>query len=276
MKKLFTIAVFALCGVSSFAQTPICVADTAYVSQGVGVYPKPDSTCAAPCTAVSCPRTNLMQIERSMPVSMVFTAVVPNTIDPGTGPIAITKIGISNVGIINPAGGASLPLPMGLSYQCSPSSCEFPANTNGCVVLLGTTNDPVGFYPLEVSATVYNSFGLTIPINFPNTLIPSAAGCYMLQIIEPVTIRENISSYISCKPNPTSSLATLGFNHHASGSGTITILNVNGQEVSNQKVEYKQGNNELGIDLSALTNGVYFYKVNCGDVTFVNKLIINK
>jgi PKD repeat protein len=45
-------------------------------------------------------------------------------------------------------------LPNGLSYACSPSNCQFPSGSNGCINFTGTTNDAAGLYNLTIYATV--------------------------------------------------------------------------------------------------------------------------
>lgn len=45
-------------------------------------------------------------------------------------------------------------LPSGFTWSCSPPNCTFPGGTYGCISISGTTNDPVGEYPLVISATI--------------------------------------------------------------------------------------------------------------------------
>ncbi len=45
-------------------------------------------------------------------------------------------------------------LPTGLSYSCSPSNCQFPGGSNGCINFTGTTTDAAGKYDLTIYATV--------------------------------------------------------------------------------------------------------------------------
>jgi hypothetical protein len=220
-----------------------------------------------------CPRTTIQQIERGVPTSIVFTAVVPADLPLGGALIPLSYVKIANVGILN---STPYSLLAGLSYQCNPTNCQFVQNSIGCVVITGSTTVPVGFYPLEVKAVVYSSVPLAPPLNisFPSASIDT--GCYMLQVIEPIGINENTSSYVSCKPNPVSDKATLGFNHYANGTGHLNIINVNGQVVSKSDFTYHPGSNDVAIETSELSNGIYYYSVICGDVTFVNKLVINK
>lgn len=257
MKKiLFTLSLIL---VSYFASAQ-CTPDPTYVSQGVGVYPKPDSTCL---------HTVMDTCRRTQAYSFVLTAVVPDSIDTGT---AFGKAVLDYIKITSVNG-----LPSGITYQCVPSTCQFENNTTGCVLISGTTTDPAGVSNLTVTADVRIGAGLagfTLPYTFPDTTI--APGCYLFVVAEPVGINEAYSHDISCKPNPVQNNATISFENGNATTANLSIVNLNGQIVKTENFNTQNGRNTYTFDVSDLSNGVYYYTVTSGDLKFLNKIVINK
>lgn len=258
MKKiLFTLSLIL---VTYFASAQ-CTPDPAYVSLGVGVYPKPDSLCQV---------TVMDTCFRNQAYSFVLTAVVPDSITI-TSPIAGT-FPLDWIKITAVSG-----LPAGISYQCVPATCQFENGTSGCVLLSGTTTDPAGVSNLTVSADVRVGFGLvatTIPYTFPDTSL--APGCYLFVVAEPVGINEAYSQDISCTPNPAQNNATIAFENGSASTATLSIVNLNGQIVKTENFNTQNGQNAYTFDVSDLSNGVYYYTVTAGDLKFLNKIVINK
>jgi hypothetical protein len=57
---------------------------------------------------------------------------------------------------------------------------------------------------------------------------------------------------------------------------SISLLNMVGQEVYNQTLGVKTGDNVFTLDLSSKDNGIYFLKLQNGDNTLTRKIILNK
>jgi hypothetical protein len=83
-----------------------------------------------------------------------------------------------------------------------------------------------------------------------------------------------ISSEINIYPNPASDHFTITGNLPERSSLTITISDLNGRIVYQQNMEYLTGSFETGIDVSDLSNGLYIVKVENGEKSASNKLII--
>ena len=75
------------------------------------------------------------------------------------------------------------------------------------------------------------------------------------------TIRDRPA--IALMPNPVADFADFNFNYFPKGNYSLNIYATNGQLVLNRKVNILDGNRQQeSIDLSALTNGQYFYMIS--------------
>lgn len=147
-----------------------CVIDTS-VNQ-VGLFP-PDSTF--PCIERGQFFDEVIQFKN-------FDVVDGSTVGiPGIFTVQIVKItNISNI-------------PNGINYACNPQNCTFAGNSNGCVLVSGTTNDPPGTYNLGFTADVtvlLNAQSFTIQLDSA-TLAGAGLG-YRLVVIEPNTQCPNL------------------------------------------------------------------------------------
>jgi len=252
--------------ISTFLAFAQCVPDTSFALLGVGVYPLPDSTCTdAGISCDDCTVSVFTPIEQGIPYAYTMTAVVPDSVTVSTAPIPLTYIDVTGV----------TGLPAGISYTCNPPDCRFYANTIGCVLISGTTMDPVGSYSISVSASLVNSSG-TLPITFPNTIIEALNGCYIFNVREPVSIIENVSSDIIATPNPVNNTANIEFSSNTSGNAILKVYTINGALVLTSVNEIKAGNNSISLDVNKLDNGVYYYNVETNDTKFINKMLVSK
>lgn len=117
----------------TFGANAQCTPDQSITTPGF--YPSGDSL---PCVERDVFYDATIQIKN-------FTTIDPADFGvPNIPPITISWIRIDNIS----------GLPNGLSYTCTPSSCQFNAGVNGCVNITGTTTDPIGSYELVIEATV--------------------------------------------------------------------------------------------------------------------------
>ena len=115
-KLLFSIALVTAFGLTkSQAQ---CTPDISCIPGTTAYGICPDSTTRLSIGYVGVPYTQVMSI-KVPPDASSFGA------PPGTG---LTSIEIGSVDSLAP----------GLSYICVPASCDFPAPSNGCVLITGT------------------------------------------------------------------------------------------------------------------------------------------
>jgi hypothetical protein len=74
-------------------------------------------------------------------------------------------------------------------------------------------------------------------------------------------------------PNPTSNATVLELKVDKHTNATYSILNISGQIIQNQKIEFTTGVNNLKIDLSKLDKGIYFIKIQSETETIIEKII---
>ena len=123
------------------------------------------------------------------------------------------------------------------------------------------------------------SYGLKIKCTDANT-------CYLITnygtILKttngagPVGIHETIkpeTTTVSIFPNPTNGQVSLKFISTEDKIGLIEIKNLLGQTILTKKISFVRGDNEIQIDISDVTGGLYFIQVFNGKESQIHKLI---
>ncbi|MEZ4689767.1 MAG: T9SS type A sorting domain-containing protein [Ignavibacteria bacterium] len=78
-------------------------------------------------------------------------------------------------------------------------------------------------------------------------------------------------------PNPFNPVTQIYFNIPIEGNVKITVFNVAGQKVSELLNEYKSpGSYRIDFNGNNYTSGVYYYRIEAGSFTQVNKMILLK
>jgi len=90
-------------------------------------------------------------------------------------------------------------------------------------------------------------------------IFPVGSNCILNIGIEEVFEDEN-NIDISLFPNPANSQITFEFNKASKEQLFVSIFNAQGQEV--RAIEFESGINSQNVDISDLSSGVYFYRVN--------------
>lgn len=85
---------------------------------------------------------------------------------------------------------------------------------------------------------------------------------------------DNLLGSISLAPNPTEGIVTLSINDNTNEDYRITVRNILGKEVMNPFAN--KGNNTLDINLSSMTNGVYFIEIQKGNIRAAKKVVLAK
>jgi len=65
----------------------------------------------------------------------------------------------------------------------------------------------------------------------------------------------------SVYPNPTNGLAIVHYSALENSQATIVVLDVSGRVISSENIALSKGTVEYGLDLSSLTNGMYFVQL---------------
>ena len=86
-------------------------------------------------------------------------------------------------------------------------------------------------------------------------------GDYVFGSCAPKTGFEAAALSFAVYPSPTNGMATLRYNAVKNTSAQINVLDLNGRVIQSSSIELNKGNVEYGLDLSNVTNGVYFVQL---------------
>ena len=87
-------------------------------------------------------------------------------------------------------------------------------------------------------------------------------------------ITQNSISNIVIFPNPTSNNAVLSIDLKDKSIIDIVILNSIGQTLKTQKAQGQIGKNNIAIDLSGLSNGIYLVNIKVGEAVSTKKIVV--
>jgi len=116
---------------------------------------------------------------------------------------------------------------------------------------------------------------------YPNGNANNATNCYTLRvqlvsasrgIFEQQTL---VNSFI-VSPNPAINTVNLTFNAEEKGIAIIAVTDRAGKVVLQNAAVVVEGENRSILDVSKLSGGLYFIKIQTGDATQVSKLVIMK
>jgi len=182
-------------------------------------------------------------------------------------------------------------MPNGLVLHCDEldpnvDNCMLPGNYLTCAYVDGTTNDPIGIYPIELVINVYTNgsitvFGITVPVV---TDLYSALGNY-----ESITgyniVISNTSSYemfnsneftlLQNVPNPTKNNTTIQFNTPNSNMIKFQITDMFGKVVYSENIKSDIGLNTIEFN-NKLSTGVYTYSVQNDERMISKRMIISE
>lgn len=90
-----------------------------------------------------------------------------------------------------------------------------------------------------------------------------------------LAIPESLSSNFTLYPNPNTGEFNISFNETLKGNVTVKILNATGSELFNKVINISQAKQVESFNVSNLSRGIYFIKVDSNNGSTVQKLIIN-
>lgn len=138
----------------------------------------------------------------------------------------------------------------------------------------GTNNETIN---RTVSAGTY--YARVYPSNSNNW---NATNCYTLRVQTGTAskgdeaVLQLSGNAISVFPNPVGYAVNIGFNAEDAGHAVISIINQTGTVVLSKTVTVTEGENIRKLDVSSLTNGMYFIKLQNGANVQMAKMIIKK
>lgn len=246
-----------------------CTPDPQYANAPIGVYPPPQdlvigNTDSTGLDGPACQGEFYDQL---------FTAVVPPTIEFGG-----TDFDLGSIEVIDVSG-----LPSGINYVCNPPNCTFLANTSGCVLLSGTTNDPIGDYELSIAVDVLlPALSPTpIPFSFPDTTGVLPGGQYILEVLAAgsciLSIESNaIGSAVSVFPNPAINNTEIEFSTTNAETIFFSVFNITGELIHESTIESEVGINTIPFHVGDLNQGIYLFTLSDGVNKYTDRLIVGQ
>jgi hypothetical protein len=166
--------------------------------------------------------------------------------------------------VITPAGTFSNVLRVHLIQSYKDSSTTFPLNLN-------YLNDqylwyrPGTHYPVAGTYTISTSSG------------PSSSGFYLSNVVTGVKENENTIGAFEVFPNPAQNELNLNYTSVLSTEAELSVYNVTGQKVLENKININKGANEMKLNVSNLSAGVYYIQLQANGTLIKNdRFIINK
>ena len=166
-----------------------------------------------------------------------------------------------------------------LSLTTLPADYQLALLNNSGTTLQSSTNNGTANETINSTVTAGTYYARVYP---KSNGAFNASNCYTLKVQtgtasrnigEPVTYGSN--KFI-VSPNPAGYSANLAFNVKLGGTATISIINQTGSVVSKKILAVNTGDNIRNLDVSNLTNGMYFIKLQTGSVIQTAKLVIVK
>ncbi len=163
-------------------------------------------------------------------------------------------------------------LPPGLSYQCNIPSCTWNFDSVGCASISGTPTTN-GSYQISLDATVWTEIFLTpfpVPYSFngytinigPTSNNSLGAGFSNLTLENPV-------------PNPSNNSTNIGFKSLYSENIIFEITNLIGEVIVQDYFISNVGMNNISVNTSIYSNGVYLYSISNGLARSTKRLIVH-
>jgi hypothetical protein len=166
-----------------------------------------------------------------------------------------------------------------ISLTTLPADYQLALLNNSGATLQSSTNNGAADETINSTVTAGTYYARVYP---KSNGAFNAGTCYTLRVQTGTASRNagETVSYVSNKftvsPNPASYAANLSFNITVGGNATISVINQIGSVVLKKILAVNAGDNIRNLDVSNLTNGMYFIKIQTGSVIQMAKLVIVK
>lgn len=192
---------------------------------------------------------------------------------PATTPYEVLPGVVINVPVVSVELNSFTGLPPGLTYSCTPSSCLYPGNSNGCVEISGTPTVAGNFVLTGVTTSIGLIFGN------PTTQIDTLS-YYFIDVTGSVSsIYESTGMGFFMHqntPNPCSDFTDIHYAIPAHGEVDFRLFNLIGKEVYRSLLNPDQGENDFRFDTRDLAPGVYMYSMTFNGETLTKRLVISR
>lgn len=177
-------------------------------------------------------------------------------------------------------------LPTGIVLDCNTPNCIYVGDVVGCGNVYGTTNDPVGVYPITIVVNVYTHgelslFGINVPVE---TDLYSATGSY--ETITGYNVVVNTATGLETfhqdefvlfqnSPNPFYENTKIKFNSPNNKNIIFKTYNLLGEEIESRLIFSSSGVNTIELNTSSYSEGIYMYSINNGSKLLTKRMIVS-
>ena len=266
MKKYFFTLVIAV--ITGFSLNAQCNIDFSITDAGIF----PDSSYDYMWGADTL--IGLKAVDPGVAYESVIQFMVPTdtlySLTPGSPPMTIPINNITLDGVQN--------LPAGLTYDCNPGTCVFNGGSNGCVKISGTVAEAdTGIYRLTLNTTANVMFsGTNLPMPTDDSSFVLVVGNVTMPPSSSINTPVTIVKHLEVFPNPLAEEGTISFYVSQSTNVEVRVVDMIGNMIYTESLRNVSGVQNLGVNSSDFSNGVYFISVTNGKDTMTKKVMINK
>jgi len=255
MKNYILTLFILLFSLSIYAQ---CVPDQQFTSPGI----YPDQA------------TNLPSANVGQPYSAIITALTPlDTVVDISG--LLLNVTIANIDLTSITG-----LPNNFTYDCQPSNCSFPGGAYSCAEISSTidpTISDIGVYPLIMTTS---TLAINVPLLGTYTQVDTV-DYFFIEITSATSndigyFNDNSFEIKNIYPNPIKNNSKLYFITGNSKKINLVIYNTLGNIVSDQFLTSNRGVNDINLNLSHLSDGIYTIVLKSDNKSISSKIIVSK
>ncbi|MBA3680271.1 MAG: T9SS type A sorting domain-containing protein [Bacteroidetes bacterium] len=271
MKKIVAF-ILAVSSLLAIAQAPTtCSVDPAFVAMNkAGIWP--DSA------------TNFMQGTVGLPYGQNITVRVPKDTVQNSITICFNRVELST-----PATYTNFSLPPGLNFLAGPTVTaaagvfKYPGDASSCSVISGTPTI-AGTYTLQFKVQPFLTPAFPSCPTPPNytggssSISPaSTLSYYIIKINPAVGIKEEVNSKslnVSNMPNPFTNKTTIKFNVKDETTARISVYNLLGDKIFDEKIKTTYGDNSYELDASNWSNGMYLYTIQYKNFSETKRMVL--
>ena len=260
MKKLLTTVLLLVACTLVYSQ---CTPDPQYVAGGI----YPDST------------TGLSDAHVGQAYNQLITIITPADTNVDVGPLTGGLFGMISVDIDSITLNSVTGLPPNFDYYCDPPSCGFIGGTTECAELYSMVNptiNDIGNYQIVFETTAYVS---GIPL-IGNTTQNDVIDYYYLNVVNSTSVLNYLSKdkfqINNISPNPANDFVNINYLIGNQRNVVCDVYNLVGEKIDSFKYSSNKGVNNIGIDTSTFSEGIYIFSISDGSICNNQRVVISR
>ena len=218
--------------------------------------------------------TNLPSANVGQPYSAIITALTPLDTAVDIGGLLL-NVTIANIDLTSVSG-----LPNNFTYDCQPPNCSFPGGAYSCAEIsssIDPTISDIGVYPLVM---ITSSLAINVPLIGTFTQVDTV-DYFFIEITDATStnlgsFNDNSFEILNIYPNPIQNNSKIYFITGISEKVNILIYNTLGNIVFDNLLRSNRGVNDLNLNLSQLSDGIYTIVLKSNNKTTSSKIIVTK